>query len=295
MRHRYDAATKWLIETFATQLLRLAGVGPVSAVKPIPSELTQARQLPDGLLEVTYPDQTEPVLYLIEINTYPYARVATELLDDVLLTYLDRRTIPEVIALTLCEKGKARIDTALRVPSRFGRTWLEAGWKVVNLWELNASDFLPLTDPGLAPWVPLMRIDGPPEPVLQQCREVIAGVPEPSRRANLLGVTQILAGLRFDEALLQRLFRLEGSMIESPVIQQWLRQTAIETRQTVVLEAVESRFGTPVPADIAASVRLITDETRLRQLVPLVYASVSLDDFRKNLTSPSMPTPRTPP
>ncbi|MBY0458201.1 MAG: hypothetical protein K2V38_12745 [Gemmataceae bacterium] len=68
-----------------------------------------------------------------------------------------------------------------------------------------------MADQGLAPWVPLMRFDGPPEPVLRQCRDAIDTVQDAGRRGNLLGVTQILAGLRWDEDLVERLFKPEGA------------------------------------------------------------------------------------
>lgn len=289
MRFKYDASSKWLIETFATELLRIAGVGPVASVRPLPGELVQSRQLPDGLVEVTFPGRSEPVLHLIEVNTYSYASTASELLDDVLLTYLNRRVVPEVIAITLHDRGNVRVAPAARVDSPLGHARLEAGWRVVNLWELNAADFLPLTDPGLAPWVTLMRIDGPPEPVLQQCKDVIETLPAPGRKANLLGVTQILAGLRFDANMLDKLFRVEGKMIESPVLTKWFMQRDIETRQKVLLESLEARFGAPVPADVSAAVRVIADEDRLRLLLPLAYASASLDEFRARLAQTNPP------
>jgi hypothetical protein len=173
MRFQYDKGGKWLIEHHADAILKLAGIGPIASWKPLPGELVQSRQLPDGMVEVRLTNRPDPVLCLIEINTYPYAANANELLDDVLLTYLNRRVVPEVIALTLSTKDTVRIAPDVRLTSPLGHTRLEAGWRVINLWELNASDFLPLTDPGLAPWVALMRIDGPPEPVLQQCKDVI--------------------------------------------------------------------------------------------------------------------------
>jgi hypothetical protein len=286
VRPKYDASSKWLIETFAAELLRLAGVGPVAAVKPLPGELVQAWQLPDGLVEVSFPGRAEPVLHLIEVNTFPYSRVPGELLDDVLLTYLDRRVVPEVIAVTLCEKGHVRIAPDIRVTSPLGHTRLEAAWLVVNLWELNAADFLPLTDPGMAPWIPLMKIDGPPEPVLQQCKDAIDTISPAGRKANLLGVTRVLGGLRFDDKLWEALFRVEGKMIESPVLQKWFRETEIEKRQAVILESLEAHFGGPVPADVSAAVRVVHDETRLKALLPLAYSSSTLDEFRKALSLP---------
>jgi hypothetical protein len=248
--------------------------------------LVQSRQLPDGLVEVIFPGQAEPVLHLIEVNTYPYSRVPAELLDDVLLTYLDRRVVPEVIALTLCDKGHVSIDPDIRVASPSGHTQFEARWRVVNLWELNAADFLPLTDPGMAPWVPLMKIDGPPEPVLQQCKDAIDTVSPAGRKGNLLGVTRILGGLRFDVKMLEALFRVEGKMIESPVLQKWFRETEVEALQRLILRRLDARFG-PIPADVTAAVRIATDQPRLESLLDSAYTSPSLDAFRLALTPPA--------
>ncbi len=289
MRNRYDASSKWLIETFAAELLRLAGVGPIANVKPLPGELVQSRQLPDGLVEVTFPNRTEPVLHLIEVNTYSYAATANALLDDVLLTYLSRRVVPEVLAITLHDRGNVRVGSDIRVNSPSGHTRLEAGWRVVNLWELNASAFLPLTDPGMAPWLTLMKMDGPPEPVLQQCKDVIDQKTTGGQHENLLGVAQILAGLRFDdEKMLERIFKPEGKMIESPVLEKWFRQREIAALQGVILKKLEARFG-PTPADVSAAVRVVAEQPLLESLLDAVYASTTLDAFRQALTSPQTP------
>jgi hypothetical protein len=83
MRFQYDKSSKWLIETHADAILRLAGVGPVKSWHALPGELVQSRQLPDGLVEVVFPNRSERVLHLIEISTYPDNRVPEQLLDDI--------------------------------------------------------------------------------------------------------------------------------------------------------------------------------------------------------------------
>jgi hypothetical protein len=285
MRFQYDKSSKWLIETHADAILKLAGVGPVQAWRPLPGELVQSRQLPDGLVEVRLPGRTEPVLFLLEINAYPHNRVPGQLLDDVALTYLNRGVVPEVVTLVLAPQGNVRVSPDIRVTSPLGFARLEAGWRVVELWTLNAADFLPLTDPGLAPWVPLTHIDGPPEPVLQQCRDVIDQKTTGAEHDNLLGVTRILASLRYDERLLARLFTRDGKMLEIPILQKAFREREVATRQAVILEALESRFG-PVPADISAAVRLVEDDARLKALTAAAYTCDSLDTFRTHLTTP---------
>jgi hypothetical protein len=284
MRLQYDKGGKWLIEHHADAILKLAGVGPVTSWTPLPGELVQSRQLPDGLIEARIAGIANPVLFLIEINTYPYTRVAEELLDDVAMTYLNRRVVPEVIALTLCEKGNVRIDPNLRLISPLGHTRLEAGWRVVNLWELNASDFLPLTDPGLAPWVPLTKIDGSAEHVLQQCKDVIETKTSGGEQKNLFAVTEILAGLRFNEKMLEAMFRGAKTMIESPILQQWLREDKVKTLHQVILDGLAARFGS-VPEDLSASIRFIQDPDLLTSAYKVSYTCDSLNAFRQILTS----------
>lgn len=286
MRFQYDKGGKWLIEHHADAILRLAGIGPVQSWRPLPGELVQSRQLPDGMVEVTLAGRADPVLCLIEINTFPHNRVPGELLDDVVLTYLNRRVVPEVISLVLAPHGHVRITPGIRLTSPLGETRLEAAWRVVNLWELNAADFLPLTDPGLAPWVPLTRIDGPPGPVLQQCKDVIEARTTGGEQDNLLNAVEILAGLRFDKALLRTLFRRGTQMIESPVLQEWFAEHEVKTLQGLIFKKLEARFG-PVPQDVSASVRLVTERPRLEAVLDAVYSSGSFDAFRQTLTTPA--------
>jgi hypothetical protein len=196
--------------------------------------------------------------------------------------------VPEVVALTLHDRGNVRVTPDIRLNSPLGYTRLEAGWRVVNLWELKAADFLPLTDPGMAPWVSLMRIDGPPEPVLQQCKDVIEAKTTGGELENLRVTMQLLGSLRFDKQLLKKLFARKDTMIESPILQEWLTEHEVKVRQTVVLEALEAHFGTPVPADVSAAVRVVQDETRLKELHRAAITSATLDDFRTLLT-PAQP------
>jgi hypothetical protein len=138
-----------------------------------------------------------------------------------------------------------------------------------------------------------MKIDGPPEPVLQQCRDVIDQKTTGAKHENLLGVTQVLASLRWDTDLLKKLFAKEGKMLEIPLLKEWFQEKEIAVRQSVILESLEAKFGAPVPPDVSAAVRVVTDEGRLKQLVPLVYASATLDDFRKALAAPQPPATNT--
>jgi hypothetical protein len=108
------------------------------------------------------------------------------------------------------------------VTSPRGCTQLHVRWKVVELWTISAADMLAASDVGQVPWVPLAQFDGPPEPIFQECRTRIDRDAPPDEHENLLAVTQILAGLRYNDP---RLFQLLGgreAMIESAVLQEFL-------------------------------------------------------------------------
>jgi len=128
------------------------------------------------------------------------------------------------------------------------------------------------------PWVPLTRIDGPPEPVLQQCRRVIDERAQPQEHDNLLAVTQVLMGLCYDDPQLLALFGGKEAMIESPV----LKRVLAENSHNLILGILEDRFS-PVPADVVTALKAIQDTERLQQLNKLAARCQDLEAFRQQL------------
>ena len=113
--HQYDKSSKWLIQHHGDSILRLAGVLDIVSWQPLPAELVQSRRLPDGLIEVRRHGQAEPDLYVLEIATYPEARVADQIVNDTALVYLDRRVLPEVVVLFLHPKGNLEAAGAVNL------------------------------------------------------------------------------------------------------------------------------------------------------------------------------------
>ena len=95
-------------------------------------------------------------------------------------------------------------------------------------------------DPGVMPWVPLARLDGPPEPVLQECRRIIDTVPALQEHANLLAVSQVLGGLLYNPIMLRAIFGGREKMIESPILQELIAETTVEATQRAILTVLES-------------------------------------------------------
>ena len=220
MIHEYDRSSKWLIQHHGDSILRLAGVRDIAEWRPLQAELVQPRRLPDGLIEVRCQGQIETAPFVLEVATYPEARVAQQALHDMALVLLDRGVLPEMLVLVLHPKGNQRVAESAQLQSAYGWAQLQSAWKVVELWTVPAEDLLAAGDVGLIPWVLLSKFDGPPEPIFRECRARIDRDGQPEEHENLLAVSQVLAGLRYDDP---RLFQILGgreAMIESPVLQQ---------------------------------------------------------------------------
>jgi hypothetical protein len=283
-RFRYDRSSKWLIEAHGDAILRIGGIRDIRAWRPRAPEVVQPRQMPDGLLDVQRAGDSGFFPYIVEIETYPKNDTPGKLLDDIVLVWQSRGIVPDVIVLVLHPSGNVEIGGSHEVESRSRLTRMRGSWHIVKLWELPASELLATNDPGVMPWVPLARIDGSPEPVLEECRRVIEEQARPEERGNLLAVSHILGGLRHDVATLRAIFGGREKMIESPVLQELIAETTAETTHKNILTFLRAKHGS-VPTDIAAGVRRISDERRLEQLVELAARCPDLDAFRRELGS----------
>jgi hypothetical protein len=88
----FDRSSKWLIDRHGDSVIRLAGLGEIVWWRALHSELVQTGQLPDGLLEVQFEGRPTSSLIVLEIATYPEARVEEQLLRDELLVLLAGKT-----------------------------------------------------------------------------------------------------------------------------------------------------------------------------------------------------------
>ena len=282
----YDKSSKWLIEHHGDSILRLAGLHDVVSWRPLPAELVQPGQLPDGLLEVRLAGRDEPDLFILELATYPENRLLEQLARDSVLVYLNRRKLPEVLALVLHPKGKLRVSDAIELQSPLGWTTLSFRWRIVELWTIPAEQLLAESDPGIIPWVPLTQFEGPPETLLSRCRARIDQLPASDERKNLLAVTQILAKLRYNDPQILKFLGGRNAMIESPLIDELLAENRhnvlVEARHKDILRFLKTRFGA-VDDDLLIKVRAITDEQKLDDLLDEAALGPDLNTFQAKL------------
>jgi hypothetical protein len=99
---------------------------------------------------------------------------------------------------------------------------------------------------------------------------------------QILAVTQVLAGLRYNDRKLFQILGGRKAMIESPVLQElkeeWTREAAIEYLMTFLV----ARFGAKA-GELENSLKAIDDASRLKELIKHAATARSLNSFRKQL------------
>jgi len=122
--------------------------------------------------------------------------------------------------------------------------------------------------------------------LFQQCRARIDEEAPPGERENPLAVTQVLAGLQYNEVGLFQLLGGRNAMIESPVLQElkaeWTREAVREDKRRIIVDFLAARFG-PEAEEIATQLETIADDARLKELVKFAPYCSDLPSFRKEL------------
>jgi hypothetical protein len=284
----YDKSSKWLIQHHGDSILRLAGIVGIETWRPLQAEVVQPRQLPDGLIEARLEGKPRADLFVLELATYPDARLDEQVVRDMTLVYLDRRVVPDVITLILHPKGNLNVIGSLELTSPGALTHWSIRWKVIPLWTIPAASLLAFEDIGLVPWIPLTQFEGPPETIFRECRSRIDRHASALERENLLAVTQVLAGLRYNDPGLFQILGGHKAMIESPVLQElkaeWTSEAARETIRSAIVEFLVARFGAGAEG-LGAQMETINDEVRLKELVRYAAVCPDLEAFGRRISN----------
>ncbi len=282
MRQDKDRCGKWLTGHHGDAILKIAKVVGFVSWRAAQAELVAPRRLPDGLLEVTFPSRKNPDLFIVEIETYADRGILNQVVEDILLTRVERGVTPDVIVLVLRPKGQVQVEHQFEEMSAHGLTHFAGSFRVIELWKLEAEDLFAANDVGLIPWVPLTRFSGPPEQILRKCRERIDTQATPAEHEPLLAVTTFLASVIFDDEALLNFLGGNQAMIESPVFNRLLAQREQQARQTDILHVLQVRFK-GVPDDLAEKVRAVADAQRLTAIHELAVLCSDLEAFRVGL------------
>lgn len=287
----FDPNCKWMVREHGDSILRLAGARGIRSWVAVQAEPVHPRRLPDGMIEVRRRGRPGPILYVLEFSAYPYARLARQALDDALLVYLVRGIVPEVIVVVLRPRGRKSGPGELVLRSEEGTTSIRVAWKVIELWKVPSAELLEAGDIGLIPLVPLSRIEGPMEGILDECRERIHRDAPAGEVGNLLSATHFFAGLKYNDP---RLFdRLGGdeAMLKygSPLLRKIIgdetkkarRESVRETTESSIITVLAARFGSEAEA-LRADLNAVGN-ARLKELIGLAATCPDLASFREQV------------
>jgi hypothetical protein len=131
---------------------------------------------------------------------------------------------------------------------------------------------------GVLPWIPLMR-DGGEAGIIGEWRRLALQEPDEQRRGDYGGLALVFAELAGRKPAWMH--PLKGwNMKESQTVLEWQREARVEELQGVILRAIELRFRTRVPADVAATISASNDLEELSRWFEATQPRDSLDAFR---------------
>ncbi len=145
-----DKGTRWLIRNCTGSLLhRLRGRRVLRWEAPKPG-LLHLERTPDGLLQALFEGETEPRPVLVEVITYPKTDLARQCVEDVCLTRVAHRQVPDVVVV-LCRGNVLVTLNRATETSADGATTLTVEWTVIYAWEYTADELLRDENPEEAP------------------------------------------------------------------------------------------------------------------------------------------------
>lgn len=213
----YDNLCKYLAEQYPSQFVRWLLSAEATDVQVLKTELSLEPIRADAITLL----QTSNQILHLEFQTQPESEppLPLRMLDYWVRLHRQYRCPVEQVIIFL----KYTTSEAVFIEQ------FEAGntrhrYRVIRMWEQDPTTLL--ANPALLPLASLARTDSP-QTLLEQVAAQVASIESTQERRNLAAGVQILAGLRFDENLIEQLFRedvVKESVIYQKILQQGVQQ-----------------------------------------------------------------------
>lgn len=275
----YDNICKLLAEqapgSFASWLLGR----PLTEVDVLRTELSIEPIRADSVSFLTTREAILHIEFQTEYTSDP--PLPLRMLDYfVRLHRLYRRPVAQVVILLKAPAQGTVIQEEFRTENTLHH------YRAVRLWEEDPAPLL--ANPALLPLAALAQAESG-EILLERVARQLSTIEGSEQRRNITAYTKILAGLKFDTELLDRIFQ-EGGMRESVVYQQILQEGRVEGRvegraeggRQLLIRQLARKFG-PLPDTLLQQIESIAEPARLEELADAVIDATSLDDFRTRL------------
>jgi predicted transposase/invertase (TIGR01784 family) len=190
----YDDTCRFLAEQFSADFASWLLGEPVPLTEIQPTELSLDPIRADAMILL----QSEESILHIEFQTLPKQEIPFRMLDYRVRgqrRYRDKPMRQVVIYLK-----STNSELVYQTSYILERTHHE--FDVIRLWEQPASLFLQY--PGLLPFAALGQSESP-EGTLRQVTQIVERIEDPTTQGNLMAASAILAGLRLEDDVIQRL------------------------------------------------------------------------------------------
>ncbi len=222
----YDDTCRFLAENFSADFASWLLGEAVTLTEIQPSELSLDPIRADAMILL----QSEESILHLEFQTLPKQEIPFRMLDYRVRgqrRYKGKPMRQVVIYLKLTTSELVHQTSYVLERTRHE-------FDVIRLWEQPASLFLQY--PGLLPFATLGQSESP-EGVLRQVTQLIEQIGEPTMQANLMSASAILAGLRLEDDVIQRLVRRD-IMQESVIYRLIQKEKAQEIALNLLREGV---------------------------------------------------------
>lgn len=219
----YDDTCRFLAEHFSADFASWLLGEPITLTEIQPSELSLDPIRADALILL---ESTESVLHL-EFQTLPRDNVPFRMLDYRVRMYRKDPAKPmRQVVIYLKQTASERV-----YQTSFSMEFTHHEFEVIRLWEQPASLFLQY--PGLIPFAVLGQTTDAEE-TLRQAAQSVDRLSDPTTKANLMAASGILAGLKLDDEIVNRVMRRD-IMQESTVYRAIVRDAQKEAKREVAL------------------------------------------------------------
>lgn len=285
MSKPFDATLKAMLEAGPADWLALAG-HPGHSAGVIDADVSAVSAASDKVVQVAGP---RPWLFDLNFQTGPDASLPRRVhLYNTLLHERHRLPVRSAVVLLTRDANLSVIDGRFALGFPGEPPYLEFRYDVIRVWELDPDAIL---GGGLAtlPLAPLGAVGRDELPgVVKRMGERLAAPGLADIAPELWTASSILMGLRYDEALIERLVSEVRGMAESVTIKIFERWGALKQAKQTLLQQGTVLFGEPSD-EVKQAVQAIDTLDRFDRLNVRLFEVESWADL---LAAPPPPKPR---
>jgi len=196
-----------------------------------------------------------------------------------------------VILLLRPQANDPKLNGKLTLSAPGTNTSTSLDYHVVRLWEMDVQQIL-RGGVSTLPLAPLAKVDEADLPdVVREMDERLAREIPPGEHKRLMTASYILAGMRYDKAFAEHLYRGVREMRESTTWQGIYDEGGVKSLHTALLRQGTVKFGEPT-STARSNIQLLTDQAQLISLFERVLTVSTWDELLQPITGSTKPRRR---